>query len=83
MLLSGAGTENVRGYRKCVFSFFIYSPSQVAQLLQSKWELEQDGNGTSAVRIAPGVPLFIYGGCVLLMCLFLSVDVHRDASCFK
>lgn len=55
--------------RKCawlpkVYFSFIYLPLQVAQLLQSKRELEQDGNGTSAVRIAPCVPVFIYGGCV-------------------
>lgn len=55
--------------RKCAWllkvSFsFIYSPFQVAQVLQSKWELEQGWNGTSAVRIAPCVPVFIYGGCV-------------------
>lgn len=55
--------------RKCarllkVYFSFIYSPLQVAQVLQSKRELEQDWNGTSAVRIAPCVPVFIYGGCV-------------------
>lgn len=66
-----------------VYFSFIYLPFQVAQLLQSKWELEQDGNGTGAVRIAPCVPVFIYGGCVTDVCVFLSVDVHRDASCLK
>lgn len=75
--------DRKRAWLPKVYFSFIYSPLQVAQLLQSEWELEQDGNGTSTVRIAAGVPVFIYGGCVTDACVPTCGCTYRDASCLK
>lgn len=80
-VLAGCRTENVRGYRKCIFLLFI---RHYKLLNSSEVNGSWSGMGMAQApcelhRVFP----YLFMGGVLLMCLFLSVDVRRDASCLK
>lgn len=78
---AGCRTENVRGYQKCIFLLFICHYKLLnSSKVNGSWS--RMGMAQAPCELHRVFPYLFMGG-VLQMCMFLSVDVHRDASCSK
>lgn len=73
---AGCRTENVRGYWKCLFLLFIRH-SKLLKSCKVNGSWSRVGMAQAPCELRRVFPYLFMGG------VFLSVDVHRDASCFK